>query len=166
MPNWPCICAMGSDAILTARVMTCCKSAEKALLPVKVVGVLLVVPIRIHQKKKRPDFPYQRKPGRGFTKRLSLQEFQHGLRFRVCLRERSDGGLREHLRLSQVSSRSGHIGIANLALGGREARNLRLRQADGVLQFVFAGANFTLHKTEGLDRSVDGVDRVRGIRSG
>src|SRR5581483_12346666 len=74
------------------------------------------------------------RPGdpQALTSTLSAQKRQNRLWRRVGLSHCGQRRLLQHLRLGQVGGFRGHVGVADSRLSGREVRNLRLRQSDGV----------------------------------
>ena len=84
----------------------------------------------------------------GLLQTALLQQLQERLRRRVGLRQGSDRGLLQDLRLGQVGRFRSDVRVANRRLRSREAGDLRLRQLDGVVQLVFAGSDGSLDQAE------------------
>ena len=77
-----------------------------------------------------------------------LQEFQDGLRSRIGLRHSGYRGLLQDLGLGQVGASAATSASRMRDCGGGQVGDLRVRQVDGVLQLVLAGADAGLNLTE------------------
>ena len=91
------------------------------------------------------------------SKEPTLQQLQDGLGFLVGLRHGGDGGLLQHLRLGHIGGFLRHVGIPDLRLRSRDVGDLRLRQADGIAQLVFALADRGLRAAQYFTAAVTAV---------
>ncbi len=67
------------------------------------------------------------------------------------------------MRFGEVGRIGGDVRVTNLAFRGGEIRDLRLRQADRVLQFVLTRADRALYEAKPLYRAVDGRNGGLGV---
>ena len=126
------------------------------LLPVKIA--LVVLPICVPRDRLTPEL---KTPGRSslghiwigpagldatIGLRLPTEQGENRLGGGIRLGHGRHGRLHQDLRLGEVGRFRRHIRVADAGFGGGEARDLRLRQVDGVLQLVLAGADLPLHR--------------------
>ena len=100
---------------------------------------------------------------------LTSQQCEHGLGCGVSLRQSCQRCLLQHLRLGEVGGFCRHVGVSNTGLRRRVVGDLGLGEVNGVGEFVFAGSDFSLYRTEIGDRGLqrgESRDCVTGIGGG
>ena len=136
---------------------TCCKLVANLLTPVNVGGAVSeatdagdVDEVAIIPEAIEPGLVSSgllRQINQRFQN-LAFQERKDCLRSRIRLRQRRERRLLKNLSFRQVRRLLSYIGVPDAGLRLGEVRDLRLRQIDRIIQFVFTGADDALSEAQ------------------